>query len=297
MSGLNPRMARKDSPALRAMARAASRSKRRHAWPRWATPILRIGGIGALCGAMVGGVFWLWQAGWLGGIATWANEVAIEFSANLGFRVSEVLVEGRVGADRNTLLSTLKVKRGDPIFGFSVVEARTMLEDLPWVAAATVERRLPDTIYVRLTERRPMALWQREHKLVLIDREGNVLADKGIEYFSNLPILVGDDAPARAPDLLAALAEEPQLAGRVEAAVRVGQRRWDVKLKSGITLRLPESDFAGALRRVSQLAQSAALFERDILVIDLRMPDRLIVQTATAPAQPAAKPRRQGEKI
>src|SRR5437762_728813 len=82
-----------------------------------------------------------------------------------------------------------------PLLAVSPSEAKTQLEALPWVRSAAVERRLPDTLHIRLVERQPLAFWQRQGKLVLIDRDGVVITGDRLERFPGLVVIVGDDAP------------------------------------------------------------------------------------------------------
>ena len=39
--------------------------------------------------------------------------------------------------------------------------------------SAAIERRLPGTLFVRLVERHPLAVWQHDGKQELIDRDGD----------------------------------------------------------------------------------------------------------------------------
>jgi len=245
-------------------------------------------------GALAGGCMWAWQSGRLGSVVPFAGDGVMGLTADLGFRVGEVLVEGRGVSKRTELLEALAVSRGDPILGVDLVQARNSLEALPWVAAASVERRLPDTLYVRIAERRPLALWQHNQKFMVIDRRGKVLTDEGVGRFSNLPVVVGAEAAAHAPELLGWLAGEPKLAKRVTAATWISDRRWNLQLDNGVTVKLPEKDVAPALRRLADLSTSRDLLDRDVTVIDLRQPDRLTVQSSAAVA---ARPKLRGEKI
>src|SRR3546814_9628127 len=68
------------------------------------------------------------------------------------------------------LLAALGIGRGEPILRFDPDAAHEAILALPWVKTASVERRLPDTIFVRIEERRPMALWQNERQLKEIGR-------------------------------------------------------------------------------------------------------------------------------
>lgn len=207
-------------------------------------------------------------------------EATSRLQADSGYQVEEVLVEGRTRTEVEALRKALNVTRGDPIFAFDPQSARESLEKLSWVASARVERVLPDTIYVRLTERQPLALWQNRRRLALIDATGAVLEDRNLEHFAHLPIVVGSEAPKHAAEFLAVLSGVPNLASRVEAATLVGGRRWDLRLDNGIDVRLPEGALVPAMKRLADLERVNGLFERDIVAIDMRLPDRTVVQTS-----------------
>lgn len=196
-----------------------------------------------------------------------------------GLRIVHVVVQGRENTPEPLLLAALGVDIGSPILGFSVEAARQRIEGLTWVEEATVERRLPDTVVVALKERRPFAIWQNQNKYVLIDRAGQVVANQDAGRFKDkLPMVVGAGAPAGANSLLTTLDKYPTLSGRILAAVRVGERRWDLHLKNGIDVMLPEGHDVEALDRLMQLHRDHALLDRPLAVIDMRLPDRLVTR-------------------
>ena len=215
-----------------------------------------------------------------------------------GLRVAHVDIQGRANTPEALLRAAIGVAEGDPILGFSVEAARARIESLTWVEQATVERRLPDTVVIALKERRPFAIWQNQKKYVLIDRAGQVVANQDVALFKDkLPMVVGPGAPIAANALLTTLEKYPSLSGRILAAVRVGERRWDLHLKNGIDVMLPEGHEAEALERLLQLHQEHALMDRPLVAIDLRLPDRLVVRprpdsgtTQTGAAGPSAVP-------
>jgi cell division protein FtsQ len=193
-----------------------------------------------------------------------------------GLRVTDVVIEGRANTPESLLRAALGVSKGDPILGFSLEDTRARLEMIPWVEHATVERRLPGMIVVNLQERRPYAIWQNQGKFVLIDRAGLVVANQDIAQFRHLPLIVGLGAPGAAADLLDALRERPALAEKISASVRVGQRRWNLRMTSGTDVMLPEGHEVVALDRLIQLQQQHAVLDRPLIAIDLRLPDRLV---------------------
>ncbi|HLY47289.1 MAG TPA: cell division protein FtsQ/DivIB [Stellaceae bacterium] len=230
-----------------------------------------------------------------------AGEAALAASARLGLVVGDIEVEGRETTDRATIIAALGAARGAPILGVSPERAKEQLERLPWVRSASIERRLPGTLYVRLVERHPLAVWQHDGKQELIDRGGEVIPVGDLGRFARLPTVVGADAPAHATALLAILAREPQLAARVTAAVRVDDRRWNLRIDNATDVLLPEDDPAAAWARLAALERSDGLLQRDLRTIDMRLPDRLVLRVAeplpgaSAPAKKAHPPHPPGK--
>ncbi len=207
--------------------------------------------------------------------------------APLGLRVSDIQIVGRANTPETALRAALGTAKGDPILGFSIEKARERIEKLSWVEHATVERRLPGTIVVALEERRPFAIWQNEGKFLLIDRAGQVVTNHNVAEFRHLPLVVGTGAPEAAATLLDALAARSQLASHVIAAVRVGQRRWNLAMRSGITVLLPEGHEVAALDRLIALDQAHKLLQRPLQLVDMRLPDCLVLRARPASAAPA----------
>lgn len=252
----------------------------------WRRRIGLAAGVGAILAALGGGA-WIERTGRLDADETYVVRHVAEAGARLGLIVDNVSVEGRKRVGRQAILDALAVRRGTPILAVDLAAAKARLEALTWVRTADVQRILPDTLFVRLLERQPLAYWQRQGKLVLIDRDGAVIPTDHLDAFGPLIVLVGDDAPKLAASLLGMLATEPDLASHVAAAVRVGDRRWNLRLDNGIDVKLPEQDAEGAWHRLAALDRSENLLERVIAAVDLRLPDRLVVRLPPEPAKPA----------
>lgn len=245
-------------------------------WVRRAMRLTRWGGIAVVT---IGAPWWAVQSGAAGtAVAALWRPVAIA-AGGAGLTVRQVLAEGRVETTQADILKALGIRGGEPILAIDPAAARARVEALPWVRSAAVERRLPDTIRVRILERRAMAWWQKDGKLVLIDRTGEPIVVPPPPRYSNLIVLVGDDAPEHAARLLDMLSREPDLAKRVRAAVRIGARRWNLRIDNAIDVRLPEDGADAAWSKLGELERKNRILSRDIEAVDLRLPDRLIVQT------------------
>ncbi len=263
--------------------RGAKQPMRRRAAPRGLrSAAVWCGGVGLIVAPIAASAAWLWSTGRVSAALDGAREMLVEASASAGFRVSEIKVAGRHRVPRAAVAEAVAIGLGEPLVAFDPAAARQRLEALGWVSEATVERRFPGTVLVRLKERTPLALWQRDAKLVVVDREGVVIGGVAPARFARLPVIVGDDAPAHAANLLAVVAGQPTLSARVRAAVRIGGRRWNIRLDNGIDVKLPESGIAEAWRRLAEAERRHGLLDRGIVSVDLRLPDRLVIQRAPA---------------
>ena len=274
---------------------AGARPSRLRLWLRRHRGSLRRAGLAGVAFAGLGGAVLAARALHLGDGLAALHERAGQ-AANL--RVRDIVVEGRSNLPERALRTAIGVSRGDSLLGVQLEAVRARIEALAWVQGATVERRLPGTLVVRLTERRPFALWQHQGRFTLVDRVGARLADQDVTRdaatFSQLPLVVGSGAAERAAGLLDQLAAQPDLKARVVAAVRVGERRWNLRLANGADVLLPEGAEGAAMARLMELHASDALLDRPLQRFDLRLPDRMVVRPADPPLPlpPAAAPRR-----
>ncbi len=265
---------------IRAVFKKKSKRNARRPHSRLRRNTTRAGLVVASAGLSVVGNWYLAETGWMQARANDLRNWAIETTGDAGLRVTDVVVSGRNRADSKEILAALDLERGSPILGVDIDEARARIESMGWVQSAEIARRLPDVIYVRVTEREPLALWQHNNRIVLIDLDGHTIQHSDLESFASFPLVVGEGAPVVAGELIDLLRAYPSVAQATEAAIRVSDRRWNLRLHSGIDVRLPEEKLAVALDRLEEYQREHDLFDRDVVAVDLRVPDRLIVRVS-----------------
>ncbi len=256
----------------------ARATPRKQGQPVWRNRWSHLAVIGLLAASLGGGGWWLWANGWIARTAEDIKWQLITTSGELGLTVDEVLVVGRNQTTKKQLLDAVRLARGAPILAYDIDAARKRIESLAWIKSVTVERMLPDTILLSIEERQPLALWQDRGRFHLIDQDGKIILNDGLERFSDLLVVVGEDAPQNAATLLDLLQTQPQLMDLVESAVRVGARRWNVRLRGGIDVRLPAKDASVAWSSLAEYERSHGVLTRGVRTLDLRLPDRLIIR-------------------
>jgi cell division protein FtsQ len=203
----------------------------------------------------------------------------------IGFRITAVAISGQKDMSREEVLAIAGVNGRSSLLFLDVDRARRRLRANPWIADAALLKLYPDRLQISVTEREAFALWQKDGRVAVIAADGTVLEPSVAYRYAGLPLVVGRGAHLKAKDFLAVLDRYPYVREVVRASVLVAERRWNLRLKNGIDVRLPEADVERALATLTQLDREKKLISRDIAAIDLRLPDRVTVRLSDTAAQ------------
>lgn len=206
-----------------------------------------------------------------------ANSVLASVVPGLGIAINRYEISGNTEVLDKEIVSLLVPEHGASILTYYVEHARELLKSNPWIADARVSKIYPSSISVDIIEYKPFALWQNEFGLQMIDREGRVLAAYDGRNHA-LPLVVGKGAETNSAGILGMVGKYPGILSRTTAMIRVGDRRWDLELDNGTIVMLPERDIEKELARLAAYDRDEDLFGRDILRVDLRFADRMIVK-------------------
>ena len=222
--------------------------------------------------------FGIVRGGHLQDFVTAVSDARNALANSAGFRITSVVINGRKQLTQDEILAIGDISGRSSLLFLDADAVRDKLKANPWIADATVLKLYPGQLMVELTERKAFALWQEAGRLSVIADDGAVLEPYVSRRFLSLPLVVGKGADTQARDFLALLARYPQVNSVTKAAIFVGERRWNLRLKDGLDIRLPEQDVGNALAMLSKLDKEDRLFSRDIVAVDMRLPDRLVVQ-------------------
>lgn len=258
----------------RLAALGGPRPPSRQSLPRWKLmfKVIFFGGLG-IC-LLLG---WLSYSGFFGRTHQALVHRYERYQLALGFQVKTIVIKGRKIIPQQDILNSLGVQLGDPLSRFDLETAYNHLAHHPWIKSVIVQRQWPDGIHVLVQERLPLALWQYHQKVVLVDEEGIVLPAP-LDSYKDLPLIIGPGAPEKAHDLLKLLKKSPVLEQEVVAATRIGNRRWDLRLKKGVTVMLPEDGYEQSLKTLEGLQKKIQIFEKAKHVIDLRLPKKMVMR-------------------
>ena len=205
-------------------------------------------------------------------------------TAGLGLKLEKVFIEGESPEATRAIQQAVQLSADQPMTSIDLEAVRQRVEAIGWVESARVVRLLPDTLIVHVTEHDRLAVWQTGGVNHVIDSHGTVIAGADAGRYPNLPLVVGKGAEQAASEVLPLIAQRPRLASRVEALVRVDERRWDLRLKDGSLIQLPAADQEAALIQLDALDQRERLLELGFARIDLRTPEEVAVRPSAGEA-------------
>jgi cell division protein FtsQ len=198
----------------------------------------------------------------------------------IGMAADDIQITGLQHHDPRDVLSSMGVKPGGPLLGFDAARARDILLEQDWVDSAVVQRRFPNQLVVAIEEREPFVVWQHLGKVVVVDRRGKPMSGLDPREVNVLLHVSGAGANTAALELVNQIEAVPELSNQIRAAVRVGERRWTLYLKTGLKVALPEFDIAPALKRAERIVAGAELSAGGVDVVDLRIAGEVYYKVA-----------------
>jgi cell division protein FtsQ len=211
---------------------------------------------------------------------------------SLGFGISIVTISGQAELTEQEILNDAGISPKNSLLFLDAAQTRLRLEAVPLIKQASVRKLYPDHLVIDLVERAPYALWQKDGQVNIVAADGAVIDQMRDQRFASLPFVVGEGANERLSEFTALLAAAGELGPKIRAGVLVANRRWSLKMTSGVDVLLPEVDPQAALATLIRLQRESRVLDRDVLSLDLRVEGRMYARLTeeAAAARAAAAP-------
>ena len=235
----------------------------------------------ALVSAVVGGAVWVWQ----------------HTQSDARFAVRTIQVDGVVHTPRAALELATSRYKGLNLFKIDIDRVQRDLGGLGWVSRIDIEKKLPDTLRIKITERKPVALVRDGERLMYAD-------EQGVGFAELSPRVGDDDLPVisdahgseltRTVALLSELrAKDRELYSRVSEVWPIAPRGFALFDRDlGAYVYANAEDISPKWRSLYAVARADGLGKGSIQYADLRFSDRIIIKPSEcagcAPALKAA---------
>jgi len=199
-------------------------------------------------------------------------------TAGMGLKLQKVSIEGESPEATRAIQQAVQLSAGQAMTSIDLDALRDRVQAVGWVKEARVVRLLPDTLIIQVVEHDRLAVWKHGSTVVVIDSLGQVIEGADPGRYASLPLVVGKGADQAAGEIVPLIAQRPRLMSRLDALVRVDDRRWDLRLKDGSVILLPAQDPEAALIQLDALDQRQRLLDLGFMRIDLRVPEAMTVR-------------------
>lgn len=197
------------------------------------------------------------------------------------FMVKLMAVEGASDVVDDAVRQMLPIDFPISSFDLDLEVMRQEITKLDVVEDADLRIRPGGVLEVVITEREPVIVWRHEGILDLLDRSGHRVASLlARNARSDLPLIAGPGADQAVDEALRLMRVARPFGRELRGLVRVGERRWDVILSSKQRILLPADNPVAALEQVIALDQAQDVMDRDIIVMDMRNPERPTLRLA-----------------
>lgn len=196
----------------------------------------------------------------------------------LGFGLDKITISGIARFGETELLNAAGISSRNSLAFINVGTVRRRLLADPFIKSAEVRKLYPNELSITIVEREPFALWQLNGELYVVAQDGTQIEHMRDPSLVDLPLVVGEGANLKAAEYAALLDAAGPLRPKIRAGMLISARRWTLKMQNGLDVRLPEDGAADAMRRLARLERESGLLNKDVLTVDLRMPDRIVLR-------------------
>lgn len=200
------------------------------------------------------------------------KKIFIPFFYKTGIVTKNIIISGNKYFSSSNIQAMFEKDINKPILYVNLHKKLEYLSKVPWIKHLSIQRIFPSTILVNIDERTPIAIWQTNHNLYLIDSDGVKLCNA--KSNKNYVTLIGANANLDAKELIYCLRKYG--IKDISHAYFVGKRRWDVVTRD-ITLKLPEDNIDDAIKTYKNLLLED-IITPDVSIIDLRLKNKIIVR-------------------
>jgi cell division protein FtsQ len=228
----------------------------------------------------IGALVWIFLFGGNKIVFPYINLKANKAFIKLGLGIYDVEIEGNNIVKTNIIVDKVLSHIGNPhensIILVKLSELENEIKEIGWVDEASIRKKFPGSIIIKIKEREPSCMWQQDNKIYLSDIEGNLITDKVTNEYLNLPLIVGKDSKNEVPQFFGIISSSPYLYSMVKEGKRVGKRRWDIILQSGVIIKLPEKNYENAWKKLADLDKENKILSKDVNYIDLRIENQVV---------------------
>ncbi len=198
------------------------------------------------------------------------------------FGINDIQIIGNYHLEKKDVISRSKIEKGEPLLKINLGEIEARLEQNAWIKSASIKKRLPDTLIIKIEEAEPMALLNLKKRLYLMDGDGELLERLKGDGVPFLPVIKNIN-PKKKEDmkealkLVSILNDKNIIANR--DSIEIGVESYGLKINmDGELIKVGYGDYSAKFDRWMALEPEIRKKGLPIKYVDLRFKDSVIVK-------------------
>lgn len=211
------------------------------------------------------------------------EEIVLDFYRKIierpEFMLSALSIQGSSDSLNAEIREILGLNFPISSFDLDLADLRNRVLSLPPVETAEVRLEGGSILHVKVKEKVPALLLKDDTGIHVLNKNGDYIRPLlSTEYGSKLPVITGEGAQKAASEAFILFSALYDKLDEVRGLVLVGGRRWNIVLKSGQVIMLPEKKSEQAVQKILILDKAEKILSRDIAVFDFRLPYRITLR-------------------
>ena len=202
------------------------------------------------------------------------NSLIDSYSSYSGMVLKEVYVSKREksNVNNNIIIEVLNINIGDPINSFNINNIRKRINELSWVKDSKIYLQPLGQLDILILEHIPYGVLEFDKNYYIIDNNGTRIKTIESFEFPSLFRLYGEGATLAIKELPPIIQKLKQLNFEILKVERVDLRRWNIFIKQGFYLKLPNLKPINSIEYLSPLKN---VNYNNLDFIDLRIENRI----------------------
>ena len=201
-----------------------------------------------------------------------------EYSNNYEYNLSEIKISNINFLMENEILNYFNSYIGKSIFLIPLKKIANEIREIKWVKNINIKSNYKNTLIVIIEEEIPLGIYDNNNQRILFSEDLIVLDTiQNNSNYNNLITFYGSNSLHNSKKLFINLDNDFEQS--VESATYIADRRWNLKLKNQIILKLPEKNINRAITNYKNINLNFSNTDlKDIESIDLRINNNAIIK-------------------
>jgi len=210
------------------------------------------------------------------------SELIQEYSNKYHYNLKKIEVTGLTNLNKDEILVYFNKFKNNSIFLVPVKEISNEIKKNKWIKEVNIRNDYKNTLKVNVKEEMPIGIYENNNQQILFSNNLSILEILGKNHdYKNLIIFFGENSIINSKYLTSKIDKDIQQ--MIESVKFIENRRWNIKLKNNIIIKLPEVKLDEAMKNYKKIYSNLSNKDlKDIEIIDLRIPNQAIIKYRNA---------------